>query len=252
MEGDLVTALWAELAAIVPPRRCCRIAERAGLGVEARGRARTPSIGRLAVRLDDGPSPEDFDWPASAGHCRLAHLRGLLLAHGSLSVTGTGTHLELVVSADGLAATAARVASLGFGAGARVRRGRGVLTWKDAEAIIGLLRRLGSSAAALDLETRLLGRSLRGHMNRVVNAEGANVRRAVEAAHRQLLYIDTLEQTDGLRGLSRRAKRVVAARRGAPEATFGELAAAVGMTRGQVQRAFSEVETAVLHHADGS
>jgi len=74
----------------------------------------------------------------------------------------------------------------------------------------------------------------------------------VEAAHRQLSYIDTLEQNDGLRGLSRRAKRVVAARRRAPEATFGELAAAVGMTRGQVQRAFYEVESAVLHQADGS
>lgn len=252
MEGDVVAALWAELAAIEPTRRCCRVAERAGLGAEARGRARTPSIGRLAVRLDDGANSEDFDWDASAGHCRLAHLRGLLLAHGSLSVTGTGTHLELVVAADALASTAARVASLGFAAGARMRRGRGVLTWKEAESIIGLLRRLGSSAAALEIETRLLGRSLRGHMNRVVNGEGANLRRAVEAAHRQLSYIETLERNDGLRRLSRRAKRVVAARRRSPEATFGELAAAVGMTRGQVQRAFYEVESAMLHHGDGA
>ena len=252
MEGDVVTALWAELAAIEPTRRCCRIAERSGLGAEARGRARTPSIGRLAVRLDDGAKPDDFDWDAAAGHCRLAHLRGQLLAHGSLSVTATGTHLELVVPGDVLAVTAARVASLGFAVGLRTRRGRGVLTWKDAESIIGLLRRLGSSAAALEIETRLLGRSLRGHMNRVVNAEGANLRRAVEAAHRQLSYIETLERNDGLRGLSRRAKRVVAARRHSPEATFGELAVAVGMTRGQVQRAFYEVENAVLHHTDGA
>lgn len=250
METDVVTALWAELAAIEPTRRCCRTAERAGLGAEARGRARTPSIGRLAVRLDDGANAEGFDWDASAGHCRLAYLRGLLLAHGSLSITGTGTHLELVVPLESLASTAARVAKLGFPAGARVRRGRGVLTWKEAESIIGLLRRLGTSAAALEIEMRLLGRSLRGQMNRAVNAEGANLRRAVEAAHRQLSHIETLERNDGLRGLSRRAKRVVAARRRAPEATFGELAAAVGMTRGQVQRAFYEVESAVLHQAE--
>lgn len=252
MEGDLVAALWAELAAIEPTRRCCRVAERAGLGAEARGRARTPSIGRLAVRLDGGANAGGFDRDASAGHCRLAHLRGLLLAHGSLSITGTGTHLELVVPLDALASSAARVAGLGFPAGARTRRGRGVLTWKDAESIIGLLRRLGSSAAALQIETRLLGRSLGGHMNRVVNAEGANLRRAVEAAHRQLSNIETLERNDGLRGLSRRAKRVVAARRRTPEATFVELATAVGMTRGQVQRAFHEVESAVLHHTDGA
>jgi hypothetical protein len=45
---------------------------------------------------------------------------------------------------------------------------------------------------------------------------------------------------------------VVAARRRAPEATFGELAVAVGLSRAQVQRAFHEVESAVLHAADGA
>jgi DNA-binding protein WhiA len=252
MASELVAPLWAELAAIEPARRCCRVAERAGLGAEARGRARTPAIGRLAVRLEGEGGTDGFDWESSAAHCRMAHLRGLLLAHGSLSISAAGTHLELVVPSSALDAAAARVAALGFPAGARVRRGKGVLTWKEAESIIGLLRRLGSSAAALEIETRLLGRSLRGQMNRVVNAEGANLRRAVEAAHRQLSHIEALERNDGLRGLSRRTKRVVAARRRAPEATFGELAVAVGLSRAQVQRAFHEVESAVLHAADGA
>ena len=249
-ERELVAALWAELAAIEPARRCCRAAERAGLGVEAYGRARTPAIGRLAVRLADGHASDTFDWDVAAGHCRFAHIRGLMLAHGSLSISGTGTHLELVVPISFLDEGTARAAALGYPAGSRTRRGMGVLTWKDAESIIGLLRRLGGSAAVLEIETRLLGRSLRGHMNRVVNAESANVRRAVDAAHRQLSYIEVLEQTDGLRGLSRQTKRVVAARRRAPEATFGELAAAIGLSRGQVQRAFYEVESAALHQDD--
>jgi len=249
-ERDLVAALWAELAAIEPARRCDRVAERAGLGVEAHGRARTPAIGRLAVRLDDGAETETFDWQTAAGHCRVAYLRGLLLAHGSLSISAAGTHLELVVPANALDVTASRVAEIGLPAGARQRRGRGVLTWKDADEIIGLLRRLGSTAAAMEIETRLLGRSMRGHMNRVVNAEGANLRRAVDAAHRQLEYIDALERGDGLRRLSRRTRKVVAARRRAPEATFGEIASAIGLSRGQVQRAFYEVESAALHQGD--
>jgi hypothetical protein len=249
-ERDLVAALWAELAAIEPARRCDRIAERAGLGVEAHGRARTPAIGRLAVRLDDGGGAEAFDWQTAAIHCRVAYLRGLLLAHGSLSISAAGTHLELVVPGGALTTTASRLGELGFAAGTRLRRGRGVLTWKDADQIIGLLRRLGSTAAAMEIETKLLGRSLRGHMNRVVNAESANLRRAVDAAHRQLEHIDTLERNNGLRRLSRRTRKVVAARRRAPEATFGELASAVGLSRGQVQRAFYELETAVLHQGD--
>ena len=50
---DLVEAVRAELAAIDPPRDCCRAAERAGLGDAARGRARSPVVARLAVRLAD-------------------------------------------------------------------------------------------------------------------------------------------------------------------------------------------------------
>jgi DNA-binding protein WhiA len=104
----------------------------------------------------------------------------------------------------------------------------------------------------MEIETRLLGRSLRGHLNRVVNAESANLRRAVDAAHRQLAHIDTLERTNGLRRLSRRTRKVVAARRRAPAATFGELATTVGLSRAQVQRAFYELETAALHHGDAA
>ena len=178
-----------------------------------------------------------------ATHCRVAYLRGLMLAHGSLSITANG-HAPRAGAAGAFAAeTRDLVAALGFPAGARLRRGRGVLTWKDSDAIIGVLRRLGSSAAALDIEGRLLGRSLQGHMNRVVNAESANLRRAVEAAHRQLSNIEVLEQTDGLRRLSAERGGSWPLRRRSPEATFGELASAVGMSRSQVQRAFDEVET---------
>lgn len=250
MEGDLVAAMWAELAAIEPVRACCRAAERAGLGAEALGRARTPSIGRLAVRLAERAGPEVFVWESAAMHCRVAYLRGLVLAHGSLSLTSTGTHLELVVPEADLKALQSHVAALGFPAGARIRRGRGVLTWKDSDVVLGLLRRLGASASVLEMETRLLGRMLRGHMNRVVNAETANLRRAVDAAHRQLAHIDALERADGLQQLSRGARRVVEARRRSPEATFAELASSVGMSRGQIQRAFYELESAVLHRGE--
>ena len=253
MERDLVSALWTELAAIEPTRRCDRLAERAGLGVEARGRAKSPAIGRLAVKLSSGAAEtETFDWAAAQLHCRLAYLRGLLLAHGSLSVSGSGTHLELVLPADTLEETARRVTELGYPAGARTRRGRGVLTWKNNEAIIELLRRLGASASALEIETRLLSRTLRGHMNRVVNAESANVRRAVEAAHRQLAAIEELERSNGMRKLSRRTRKVATARKRSPEATFGELAASIGLSRGQIQRAFYELESAALHQGDAA
>ena len=243
---DLATALRAELAAIEPARRCCRAAERAGLGAAALGRARTPLLGRLAVRLDSaahGP----FDWAAAADHCRVAWLRGALLAHGSLSVSGVGTHLELSVEPAEMKPLAEWLATCGVPAGTRLRRARGVLTWKSAETILALLRRMGGSAVTLELESRLIGRSLNGQLNRVVNAENANLRRAVAAARRHLADIESLERRGVLRRLPSQVRRVAGARRRAPEATFSQLAADLDLSRGQVQRAFALIESAALH-----
>ncbi len=245
--NDLVAALRTELAAIEPARRCDRTAERAGLGSAAQGRARTPSIGRLAVRLDDAVSETAFDWDLAADHCRTAYLRGLFLAHGSLSVTSTGTHLELLVADDELEVMARRLTSLGLAANSRMRRGKGVLTWKNAETVTEFLRRIGASAATLELESRLINRSLAGHLNRAVNAENANLKRAVEAARRQLTEIALLDRRGDLRRLPRDVRRVAAERRRAPEATLSELAAKLDMSRSQVQRAFNLIGSAALH-----
>jgi DNA-binding protein WhiA len=246
-DRDLAAAVRAELAAIEPARRCCRLAERAGLGTAATGQARTPMVGRLAIRLDDGRDVGGFDIATAPVHCRISYLRGAVLAHGSLSVSATGSHLELVVPGDELAAHADLVAGLGYPAGARVRRGRGVLTWKNAETIVNLLRLLGASATTLELETRLVGRSVHGHLNRVANAEHANLRRAVAAASRQLADIELLDGRGELSRLPKQVRRVAESRRRAPEATFAELAANLDLSRGQVQRAFQFIESAALH-----
>ena len=247
--SDLATALRAELAAIEPARRCCRAAERAGLGAAALGRARTPLLGRLAVRLDDAAGEGTFEWATAPEHDRIAWLRGALLAHGSLSVTLTGTHLELIVDPADLEPLSAWLAANGYVAGARLRRGRGVLTLKSAESILGLLRRLGASGVTLEMESRLISRAVTGQLNRVVNAENANLRRAVAAARRQLADIESLERQGALRRLPRHVRLIARARRRAPEATFSQLAADLDLSRGQVQRAFGVIESAALHEA---
>ncbi len=188
-----------------------------------------------------------FDWRSAPAHCRIAYLRGAMLARGSLSVAAAGSHLELVVPVDELESHAALATAVGHPAGLRVRRGRGVLTWKNSESIVGLLRRLGASASTLELESRLVGRAVHGHLNRVVNAEHANLRRAVAAAQRQLSDIDALDGRGDLARLPKPVRRVAEARRRAPEATLAELAANLDLSRSQVQRAFQTIESAALH-----
>jgi hypothetical protein len=257
VERDLVAALRAELAAIDPARACDRLAESAGL---AGSRADRHSIvARLLVRLRraeaqgrvsgnaEEPPVEAFDWLTAREHCRLAWLRGRFLARGSLSVAGGRTHLEIVVSEAEAPVLASRLADVGLPASWRVRRGRGVVTWKSADTVGPFLRRIGAGSALLELEARQVSRALRGELNRILNAESANLNRAVNAAGRQLAAIAALE-ADGRLGSQPYVTRLVAeARRETPEATLTELADRLALHRSAVQRALERIESLVLH-----
>lgn len=246
-ERDLVTALRAELAAIDPSRPCDRLAEAIGLG--STGASREGSVARLAVRLRRGADELErgFDWAGSPDHCRTAWLRGRFLARGSLSLAGGRTHLEFVVAPDEAPVLAARLADIELPAAWRLRRGRGVVTWKSGEAVGTFLRRIGAGGALLELEARQVSRALRGDLNRVLNAESANLQRAVSAAGRQLDAIAVLD-ADGRLGKQPEVVRLVAAtRRETPEATLSELAERLAIHRSQVQRALERIERLALH-----
>lgn len=264
-ERDLAQGLRAELAAIDPPRRCCRQAERFGLMGAFEPRRR--SIARLELRLRrnkaeseaasegaNGAAPidESFDWAGSAEHCRFAYLRGRFLAHGSLSLASGRTHLEFVVGPEEAEVLARRLDDLGLPASWRVRRGRGVVTWKSAETVGTFLRMVGSGAALLELEVRAVSRSVRGDLNRVINAESANLQRAVAAAARQLEAIDVVEADGRLARQSNLVRLVADTRREVPEATFTDLAERLQMHRSTVQRALDRIEWLALHADEGA
>ena len=256
-ERDLVVALRSELAGIDPARPCDRLAEAAGLGDDAWNRE--PAVTRLAVRLERrgseragaGGTPP-FDWESSADHCRWAWLRGRFLARGSLSLANGRTHLEFIVSPEEAPLLAARLAELGLPAAWRLRRTRGVVTWKSGESVGTFLRRIGAGAALLELEARQVSRALRGELNRVLNAESANLQRAVAAAGRQLEAIDRLDADGRLAAQPRVVRAVATARRETPEATLADLAARLDLHRSAVQRALERLERLALHEDDGT
>lgn len=236
-----------------------------GAGVEARGpvreaRAEAGGPAREAPEARaEAPeeAPEErlagvaaFDWATAAEHCRLAWLRGLYLAHGSLSLSGGRTHLEFVVGRDEARLLAERLADAGLPASARIRRGRGVVTWKNGERVGTFLRRIGAAAALLQVEARQVSRALRGDLNRVINAESANLQRAVGAAGRQLAAIEELALTGELAEQPYVVRSVAEARRETPEATYGELAERLGIHRSAVQRALERLERLARVPAD--
>jgi cell division protein WhiA len=255
-ERDLVQALRAELAGIDPARECDREAERAGLDLGDRWR--DASLARLAVRLarhasdvgDTGVSrdaaPEPFDWPNRPEHCRMAWLRGRFLARGSLSLANGRTHLELVVPPEEAPRIGGWLHEAGVSSGWRLRRGQGVVTLKSAENVQLLLRRMGAGASLLEIETRQVARTLRGELNRVINAESANLMRTVRASGRQLDAIAALTSDGRLASESTTVRAVASARRETPEATLGELAERLSMHRSAVQRALDRIERLAL------
>jgi DNA-binding protein WhiA len=197
-------------------------------------------VARLAVRLEDAPVAP-FAWSTARRHCREAWLRGRFLAAGSLSIGDSGIHLELSDVPDAAEALARDLVAMGFAASWRVRRGRGVVTLKRTDDVMTLLRWVGGSATVLELESRLVTRQLQGHLNRVINAEGANLRRSVRAAHRQLEAVRTLAADGRLAGLAPQDREVAAARLDAPEASLAELAVLTGIGRSRVQRALERI-----------
>ena len=199
-----------------------------------------------------GPSAiRGFDWPAAAEHCRLAWLRGLFLAHGSLSLAGGRTHLEFVVASGDAEILAARLADAGLPASWRIRRGRGVVTWKNGDVVGTFLRRIGAVGALLEVEARQVSRALRGDLNRVINAESANLQRVVGAAGRQIAAIEELAASGELETQPFVVRSVAEARRETPEATFAELAERLGLHRSAVQRALERIERLAATPPDG-
>ena len=78
---------------------------------------------------------------------------------------------------------------------------------KGQEEIATLLRLTGANRALLDFETGRVQRDVRNRLNRLLNAEEANLDRTVRAADRQLQAIDHLEAAGELRAPARRPAR---------------------------------------------
>ena len=256
-----------ELARIQPARACCRRAELIGLlhgsggdhlrtldhatartavhlatsmaiGVEATpGQYRGRSQGRrhhLRVSLDrDALGP--WRWEDAPAHDRRSFLRGVLLGAGSISFTASGPHVEFVLRERAAAATLLRMLeAMDVRALSSTRRGGHVVYLKGKDEIVALLGLVGANRGVLELETQRVGADVRARLNRLLNAEEANLARTVRAADRQLLAIDRLERDGTLAGLTPSLRETAAMRRRMPDADLDSLASSLGVSRSAV------------------
>jgi DNA-binding transcriptional regulator WhiA len=264
----VASELKGELARIHPARACCRRAELAGLlyvrrssggvstlehstarvavhlaaslRIRASARPATSQRGtgvripggrhHLEVSLDD---PGDGGWRwADAKPCdRRAFLRGVLLS-GSISLTRSGPHVEFVLDDGARARELVRIlGEMEMKPGIQSRRGRSVVYLKGREQLGMLLRLTGANRALLDLESDRVARDVRNRVNRLLNAEEANLGRTVRAADRQLQAISRLEASGEIEQLPETLREAALQRRRQPDADLDTLAASLGVSR---------------------
>jgi cell division protein WhiA len=208
--------------AVAPPRAVAPEQARAG------GRH------HLVVELDRA-SLGEWSWAGSSSCDRRAFLRGVLLGSGSLSFSASGPHVEMVFSTAAAADEIhAALASLDVRSRRGERRSRSVVYLKGQEEIAALFRLVGANRGVLELETLRVGRDVRARLNRLLNAEEANVGRTVRAADRQLSAISRLEGSGGLAGLPPALREAAAMRRRMPDADLDTLGASLGVSRSAV------------------
>lgn len=266
----IASEVKGELARIQPARQCCQRAELAGLlfaaergdelrtydlstariamqlaaalqlsavapSLPARASHPTAHHGRRRLRVTVPAGSGTWSWEAAAACDRRAFVRGVLLADASLSLRAGGPHVEFVL-ATGRAAVELqrRLAESGVHARISRRRGRHVVYLKGNEEIAALLRLTGANRGLLDFETSRVGREVQNRLNRLLNAEAANVARTVRAADRQLQAIARLEAAGDLDRLPQALRDAARQRRLNPDADLDDLARLLAVSRSAV------------------
>jgi DNA-binding protein WhiA len=174
-------------------------------------------------------------WREAPACDRRSFLRGALLGSGSISLTSSGAHVEFVLrSVDAAAALRDLLGEMGVRSGISERRNHHVVYLKGQDDIVALLGLMGANRGVLELETQRVGRDVQSRLNRLLNAEEANLGRTVGAADRQLLAIDRLERDGTLARLTPSLQETAATRRRMPDADLDTLASALGVSRSAV------------------
>lgn len=131
--------------------------------------------------------------------CRLAYIRGALIAGGFVADPRGDFHLEIAVHGEEYAkGLCDLLEQIGVHARVNARRGSYAVYIKSAEEIKRLLQLIGAKRSVAEIEEARAVKLVKNDVNRRVNAELANQTRSAGAAQHQLALIDELDRR-GLR-----------------------------------------------------
>lgn len=172
--------------------------------------------------------------------CKIAFLKGLFIACGSVYVPSLGDteerkdgyHFEYQLEDEAMSVQVAGLLSQ-FGISAKLsERGQHYLVYlKDRDEILHTLGLLNLAGSVVKLSAIIDERETANSINRAAICEAANLDKTFVAASRQLLAIGMIEERDGLESLSPSLLDTARARMEYPQASLNELAEILGVTK---------------------
>ena len=156
--------------------------------------------------------------------CRLAYIRGALIAGGFVADPRGDFHLEISVQGEDLAqGLADLIGQVGIRARVNRRRGAYAVYIKSAQDILTLLTLVGAKRSVAEIDEARVVKSVKNDVNRRVNAELANQGRSAGAAQRQLELIDEAEALGILDDMPRALSSFCQLRRAHPDLSLRDL-----------------------------
>jgi len=155
--------------------------------------------------------------------CKKAYLRGAFMATGSINSPETSAyHMEIQAFSEVQANIIMSLANE-FNLNAKVTKNkRGFIAYlKEAERIADFLRVIGANNSLFQFEDSRIKRDFKNSINRVINCDIANEKKALEAASRQLAHIEIIEKYH--KNISKSMAEAIFLRKKYPDSTLLEL-----------------------------
>jgi len=122
--------------------------------------------------------------------CMSHFLRGLFLLRGSVTDPAKRNHMEFATDTrEECEAIETLLASVGFSVSKTVRKNRFILYIKDGESISDFFAYIGANTAVFDYMNTRLAREFSNNINRQVNCDTANIKKALQASDKQIQTI---------------------------------------------------------------
>ncbi len=163
-------------------------------------------------------------WLVKKDCCAIAYLRGVFLGGGFVADPHGDFHFELTAESEDIANDLVGLMER-FEIGARVTRRRGsyAVYLKGAEPIVTFLALVGAHRALLRTEDVRILKEMRNGVNRLVNAETANLQKTANAAADQVSAVRTIERARGLDALPPALREIAYLRLEYPDVSLREL-----------------------------